>query len=283
MTEPAGPVLTAHLFRGLHAQLMALLRGLPHADWQKPTRAGDWRVRDVAAHLLDGDCRKLTFHRDGAPLPTPDNPITDQASLLVHLDALNADWVKAARRIGPKLLLEMLDHTGPQVAAFVEGLDIQAPALFSVAWAGEEVSRNWMDTGREYTERWHHQQQIREAVGAPLLTRREWLHPVLDVSMWALPHSYRDVEGEAGQAVAFRVTGQAGGSWSIRRGEGKWRLFTGELAAPACRVTVDADTAWRIFFKAIAPEAAAAGVSLEGDARLGQVFLGTLAVMARRP
>jgi uncharacterized protein (TIGR03083 family) len=282
VTQPAGPVLTAHLFRGLHGQLMALLRGLPPDAWQKPTRAGSWRVRDVAAHLLDGDCRKLTFHRDGVPLPPPDNPISDHASLVAHLDALNADWVRAARRIGPKLLVEMLERTGAEVAAFVEGLDMQAPALFSVAWAGEDVSLNWMDTGREYTERWHHQQQIREAVGAPLLTRREWLHPVLDVSVWALPFAYRDVEAAEGQAVALRVTGQAGGSWSVRREAARWKLFTGEGDQPACRVIVDADTAWRIFFKAMAPEQAAARVSVEGDASLGQIFLGTLAVMARR-
>jgi uncharacterized protein (TIGR03083 family) len=282
VTVPAGPILTAHLFRGLHGQLMAVLRGISRDDWQKPTRAGSWRVRDVAAHLLDGDCRKLTFHRDGVALPPPDNPITDHASLVAHLDALNADWVKAARRIGPKLLVEMLERTGVEVAAFVEGLDMQARALFSVAWAGEDVSLNWMDTGREYTERWHHQQQIREAVGAPPLTRREWLHPVLDVSMWALPFAYRDVEAPEGQAVAFRVMGQAGGNWSVRREAGKWRLFTGETEQPACRVIVDADTAWRIFFKAITPEEAAARVRIEGEARLGQPFLGTLAVMARR-
>jgi uncharacterized protein (TIGR03083 family) len=282
VTAPAAPVLTAHLFRGLHGQLMALLHSLAPGDWQKPTRAGSWSVRDVAAHLLDGDCRKLTFHRDGVPLPPPDNPITDYASLVAHLDSLNADWVKAARRIGPKLLLDMLDRTGSEVAAFVEGLDIQAPALFSVAWAGEEVSLNWMDTGREYTERWHHQQQIREAVGAPLLNRREWLHPVLDVSMWALPFAYRDVGAEEGQCVAFRVTGQAGGGWSLRREEGRWTLFTGEAERPACRVIVDADTAWRIFFKAIAPEEAAPRARIEGETGLGQAFLGTLAVMARR-
>jgi len=281
MMEPAGAVFTAHLFRGLHAELLGLLRGLSPEDWQKPTRAGAWRVRDVAAHLLDGNLRKLTFHRDGAPLPPPDAPVTDYASLLAHLNALNADWVKAARRIGPRVLVDFLAVVGPEVAEFVEGLDPFAPALFGVAWAGQDVSPNWLDTGREYTEGWHHQQQIREAVGAPLLTRREWLFPVLDVSMRALPHSYRDVEAAAGQAVAFRVTGDAGGAWSLRREAGEWRLFTGEVESPACRVETDADTAWRVFFKAIVPAEAAARVRIDGDSRLGRVFLGTLAVMAR--
>jgi len=280
--EPAGAVFTAHLFRGLHAELMALLRGLSAEDWEKPTRAGAWRVRDVAAHVLDGNLRKLTFHRDGGPLPPPDAPVTDYASLLAHLNALNADWVKAARRIGPRVLVDLLAVAGPQVAEFVEGLDPFAPALFAVAWAGQDVSPNWLDTGREYTEGWHHQQQIREAVGAPLLTQREWLFPVLDVSMRALPFAYRDVEADAGQAVAFLITGEAGGAWSLRREAGGWRLFVGEVETAVCRVTVDADMAWRIFFKAIAPKEAESRVRIQGDTRLGQAFLGTLAVMARR-
>ena len=280
--EPAGAVFTAHLFRGLHAELMALLRGLSAEDWEKPTRAGAWRVRDVAAHVLDGNLRKLTFHRDGGPLPPPDAPVTDYASLLAHLNALNADWVKAARRIGPRVLVDLLAVAGPQVAEFVKSLDPFAPALFAVAWAGQDVSPNWLDTGREYTEGWHHQQQIREAVGAPLLTQREWLFPVLDVSMRALPFGYRGVEAAVGQAVAFEVAGEAGGRWSIRREADGWRLFLGEPDGPASRVALDADTAWRVFFKAIAPGEAAARVSIEGDASLGRVFLDTLAVMARR-
>ena len=40
---------TAPLFGPLHAELLALLRGLSADDWQRPTVAGRWLVRDVAA------------------------------------------------------------------------------------------------------------------------------------------------------------------------------------------------------------------------------------------
>jgi hypothetical protein len=33
-----------------------------------------------------------------------------------------------------------------------------------VAWAGEAESKNWFHVARDYSEKWHHQQQIREAV-----------------------------------------------------------------------------------------------------------------------
>jgi hypothetical protein len=67
--EPLTPVDTRELFAPLHAELIGLLRGLSDADWERPTVAGAWRVRDVAAHLLDGDLRKLSAGRDGHQMP----------------------------------------------------------------------------------------------------------------------------------------------------------------------------------------------------------------------
>ena len=75
--------------------------------------------------------------------------------------------VEGARQASAPAPLDLLAVTGPQDAAYHGSLDPHAPALFNVAWAGEQTSPNWFDIGREYTERWHHQQQIREAVGAP--------------------------------------------------------------------------------------------------------------------
>ena len=51
MTLPA--LVTAHLFPPLHAKLIELLRSLDDDEWQLQTVAPAWRVRDVAAHLLD--------------------------------------------------------------------------------------------------------------------------------------------------------------------------------------------------------------------------------------
>ena len=78
------------------------------------------------------------------------------------------------------------------VVELFRSIDPFAPAHWAVAWAGEEPSAHWFDVGRDYTERWLHQQQIRDAVGAPPLTGREWLHPVLDLFVRARPVAYRD-------------------------------------------------------------------------------------------
>jgi uncharacterized protein (TIGR03083 family) len=278
---PLAPTLTAPLFRGLSDELVGLLGSLEAADWDRPTLAGAWRVRDVAAHLLDGDLRQLSFHRDGHPPPAPAVAISSERELTAYLDQLNAGWVEVARRLSPRLLTGMLAVTGSEVAAFVESLDPQGTALFPVAWAGEEVSLNWMDTGREYTERWHHQQQIREATGRAGLLGREWLRPVLEISLRALPHAYRGVEAEVGRSLRFVIDGPSGGEWILAREAGGWRLgVASEADGPAAaRVSLSEDTAWRVFFKALSPAEAEARVRLEGDVALGSVFLRTRAVM----
>jgi hypothetical protein len=58
----------------------------------------------------------------------------------------------------------------PELIGVLRGLGKED---FSVARAGEEASLNWFNIAREYSERSLHQQQIREAVGAPGLTGRE--------------------------------------------------------------------------------------------------------------
>jgi uncharacterized protein (TIGR03083 family) len=214
--EPMSPLYTPDLFPPLYVELEALLRGLAPEDWRRPTLAGAWQVRDVVAHLLDGDLRKLSAYRDGH-VPAPAEPLQGYEDVVRFLDGLNAEWVGAARRLSSRLMVELLSFTGPRICDLVSTLPPHGPSLFPVGWAGEAESENWFDIGREYTERWHHQMQIREAVGAPGLLERPWLPPLLDLSFRALPHAYRAVDAPHGTAVVVRVTGEAGGAWSLVR------------------------------------------------------------------
>lgn len=121
------PVHTAHLLRPLAAELVGLLRGLPLEAWDRPTSAGGWRVRDVAAHLLDGDLRRLSFHRDALPLLLPSEPIRSYRDLVDFLDGLNASWVEASRRLSPRILVELLEWSGRSVCDLLEALDPEGP------------------------------------------------------------------------------------------------------------------------------------------------------------
>ena len=277
--QPVGPAHLAHRFAPLDAELLALLRGLRPDDWNRPTACALWTVKDIAAHLLDGNVRRLSFQRDGLSAE-PDVPIREYPDLVKYLNRLNAEWVSAARRISPPLLIDLLDHTGRQVAELFGRLDPDAPALFPVAWAGEAQSANWFDIGREYTERWLHQQQIRDAVNAPGLTSRDWMHPVLDLFLRALPYRYREVAAEPETELHIAIDGAAGGDWTLRREAAGWRLYAGASGSPAARVRLTQDTAWRLFSKGLDPDEARQRVTIEGDQALGAGVLGTLAVMA---
>ena len=278
--EPVQPILVADLFPGLHAELISLLRGLSPEDWRRPTVAGAWTVQDVAAHLLDVQLRRLSAQRDGARLPPPEPPLAGYDDLVAFLNRLNAEWVAAARRLSGRVLTDWLDLAGRQLADFMAALDPFAPAPISVAWAGEETSLVWFDMAREYTEHWHHQQQIRDAVGAPPLTSRQWLHPVLDTFLRALPHAYREVEAAEGTRVVFEITGEAGGEWTLVKERPAWTLYSGDPTEAGCRVRMDQDTAWRRLTKGLSPEQALARMEIAGDRALGEPVARMLSVMA---
>jgi uncharacterized protein (TIGR03083 family) len=279
-TTPLEPVYTAALFEPLLAELLSLLRGLRPDDWNRPTVAGAWTVREVAAHLLDGDLRKLSAHRDGA-VPATDGPEPAYDELVEYINALNRDGVRLFGRTSTRVLTDLLEATGRWVADFVATLDPHATAVYAVAWAGESRSENWMDTGREYTERWHHQMQIRDAIGAPGLLGPEWLLPLLRLSVRAVPRALERTAAPDGASIVLRVTGVGGGSWSVHRRDAAWHVVEGEVDASDAVVETDADASWRLFFNALTPEQAAARVAIHGDVALARAVLATRAVMVR--
>jgi hypothetical protein len=259
---------------------VALLAGLPPGAWDHPVLTGRWRVRDVVAHLIDGAVRRLSFGRDGmTPAPVR---ARDAEDLVRLMDEWNADWVRASARLSPRLLTEFASAVTRDLAAYLRTLDPDAPALFGVAWAGQATSPTWFDVAREYTERWHHWAQIREAVGAPGLDGPRWTGPLVATGVHALPHGYRTLDAPAGTSIVFHVTGEAGGSWRLVRAEGAWSLTAGSTAAPATTVTLDAETAWRLLFKMLPPDEAAQRASVDGDPRLAAPLFSTLALMAVR-
>ena len=278
--KPVQPIDTVQLFAGLGEELLALLRGLDPEDWSRPTACALWSVRDIAAHLLDTDVRRLSFQRDRLPLLAPDTEIEGYGDLVAFLNQLNAEWIRAAKRISPTLLIELLDFIGARVRTLFESLDPHAPAMLPVSWAGEETSCNWFDIARETTEKWLHQQQIRDAVNRPGLTSKEWLYPVLDTFMRALPYAYCDVAAEEGSSLSFEIEGEAGGQWSLLRQDGSWKLFHGASPAPLALTSIGQDDAWRLFAGSLDPETARRRTRIKGDQRLGARILQMVAVMA---
>jgi uncharacterized protein (TIGR03083 family) len=270
---PLGIVDTRDMFRPVSAGFAGLLRELAADDWQRPTVAGAWRVRDVVAHMLDTTLRRLSFQRDGLTPPPPGQPIASERDFVAFINGLNASWVAAAQRLSPRVLTDLYERASREAADFFESQPLQGPALFPVSWAGEEASANWFDIGREFTELWHHQQQVRMAVGAEGLRDPRYLHAVLALSMLGLPHAYRDVAAAVGETIVLEVSGPSGGLWTLARVRERWTLAEGVPASETTHVRLDQDAAWQLLFNALPEAAAARAVQVTGRAALAAPLL----------
>ena len=276
--EELKPIYVAGLIRPLFAELIALLRSIQSDDWGRPTVAARWRVRDIAAHMLDTTVRKLAAYRDDHLLPV-DAPITGEADLARFVNGLNASGVAYSARLSPRLITDLLEITGGWTADLIEGLDPHAPALWAVSWAAETASENWMDIGRDYTEWWHHQAQIRDAVGVPRLLEPRWFLPLMEVSVRVLPRVYAPIDAPSGTTVTLTVDGETSARWSIVKGERQWEIFSGVKAKPTAMIRLDADDAWRLFYNALPAEKAKSRVTIEGDTSLALPLLGARSVI----
>jgi uncharacterized protein (TIGR03083 family) len=270
--QPTLPIDTRELFRPVSRELVSLLRALPPAAWEKPTVAGSWLVRDVVAHLLDSTLRRLSFHRDRFPPP----PLPESCSprqFVGFINDLNAQWVASAKRLSPRILTDLYERASQDAAAWFESLPLDAPALFPVSWAGEDASAGWFDIGREFTELWHHQQQIRLAVGAGGLDDPRYLRAVIEVAVRGLPHAYRDVPADPGDAVLLEIGGPSGGRWTLVRDSQAWTLWRGEPAAATAHIRLDEDAAWKLLFNALHGPDAERAVRIGGRVELGRALL----------
>src|SRR5579863_7498436 len=118
--EPLGPIFTAHLFPGLEAKLIELLRSLAPEDWEKQTLAPKWKVRDVAAHLLDTQLRKLAAARHGYK---PENSKKlSPAKLVTLINSLNAEGVRQYSQLKPGDLISRMEAASRESAEYHQAL-----------------------------------------------------------------------------------------------------------------------------------------------------------------
>jgi uncharacterized protein (TIGR03083 family) len=272
------PILTAHLFPKLDGMLLELLRSLAAEDWEKQTVSPKWKVKDVAAHLLDTPLRGLSIGRDGYMPSAP--TISSSAELGAYINRLNEEGVTVYRRLSPAVLISLMEISTKFLAEYHASRDPYALAPYGVSWAGEEKSSNWFDTAREFTERWHHQQQIRVAVNRPGIMTREFYYPVLDCFMRALPFTYRNTSAKPGITVRITVAGECGGTWYLHRSENAWQLMENECGQNVVETTIPEEVAWRIFTKGIALESAQSHVKITGDIALGLPVLGMVSIVS---
>lgn len=262
-------VETRFLFPTLRRALLELLDGLDEDEWELPTACEAWSVKDVGLHLLGVEISNISRHRDGVR----SGPREGQ-DLAEWLNEDNETWVRATRAISPTLLIGLLEHCGREFESYLAGVDEDAVTAH-VSWAGDDLVPVWLDIAREYTERWVHQQQMRDATNRPGLKDEEFLRPVLETFIHALPVAYQQTEAVEGSVVEVRVN-DLDVMWHIERLSSRWDLKRGGHPDPTARVNLDGDGAWRLFTRN--PDAPVP--QTEGDEGLARQVANAVAIVA---
>jgi uncharacterized protein (TIGR03083 family) len=276
------PVFVLDLFLPVHQGLLQLLTRLNEEEWYLPTICTGWSVKDIALHLLGDDIGLLSRKRDGFdPFEKvyPQRHIDSWNDLVAYLNEMNALWVQATRRISCELLCSLLMFTGEETYRYFTSLDPSAIGD-RVSWAGPDPAPVWLDIAREYTERWVHQQQIRDAVNKPGLKERRFLAPVLETFVRALPHTFREIQAGNGTHIHLIIAGDAGSAWSLLRENDHWVLGKTAPAPVAASVSMDQETAWRLFTKGISKDEALQYTTFKGDQTLGLKVLDMVSIIA---
>jgi hypothetical protein len=202
---------------------------------------------------------------------------TTEEAFPAWLDTVQDDWVRAARRISRRTLIDLLAWTGPQVAEAL-GREDSSARTASVSWAARDLVPAWLDHARELSEYWIHRQQVLQALGRRGDLDPELAAPVLDALRWAWPYRLSAHRADYAAGVTIEVTGEVARTWHLVATTEGW-VFRDDPGSPvAAALTLTTDQAWRLLTSNL-PEAAVPAMAATGDEALIGVLLSTRAII----
>jgi uncharacterized protein (TIGR03084 family) len=175
-----------------HDDLRAMLTGIPEEDWERPTPAAGWTVRDQLSHLVyfDGAARQSMVDPDAF------------RGLLAGAVADIEKFVEATLATGQGIPgSELLDRFTGERRSLVEAARAM-PEGARVPWYGPDMSVASSITAR-IMETWAHGQDVADALGATRPPTDRIRH-VCDIGIRARPFSYRS-RGLAAPGTPLRV------------------------------------------------------------------------------
>jgi uncharacterized protein (TIGR03084 family) len=202
----AVPIDLAGLITDLLAERAALderVADLTEQQWQTPTPAAGWDVRDSVSHLLFFDAEALLA-------------LTDRSAFEAHLAELMTieGWpndldVAPGRTLGGSGLLSAWRVERTSLMAAIASAD----PTTRVPWYGPAMSLASFTTAR-MMETWAHGQDVADALGLPPVVSERLKH-VCHIGVGARAYAYLVHEQQdSGHPVRFELVGPAGDVWT---------------------------------------------------------------------
>jgi uncharacterized protein (TIGR03083 family) len=237
-------------------------------EWALPTECPGWDVKDQLSHLI-GIERLLM----GEPAPTWDGPMGDHVKS--DFAAMNEPWV-AVRRAEPgdAILAEFKDVTASRLAALAAKTDEEWAV---VGWSpvGEVPYARFMET--RVFDSWVHEQDVRHALDRPGGTGNGASAAGVGQVRAAMGMVVgKKAAAPEGSVVHFSVSGDPGDARQITLAiEGGRAKPAADDAIPTVTLSMSAVDFTRLGCGRASAEAIATegGVTIEGDAALGQRIL----------
>ena len=163
-----------------HDALAAILVDIPPDDWERPTPAAGWTIRDQISHLayFDGAAR--------LSMVDPDAFRAARAQAMADIEK----FVEAAMSYGRDLPgSELLDRFAEERRSLVEAARAM-PDGVRIPWYGPDMSVASSITAR-IMETWAHGQDVADALGVTRPPTGRLRH-VCDIGIRARPFSYRN-------------------------------------------------------------------------------------------
>jgi uncharacterized protein (TIGR03083 family) len=202
-------------------RFLNLADSLSDEDWTRPTRCTRWNVRETVAHLAGSAAayaRFAEFRRQGSG--KIQKPYRQQG--FTKLDAQNQIQVDDRAAATPAELLAELRILAPRQIALRAKLPAAVRAVrLPLGLAFPEMGKVWVPLGYMSDviltrDMWMHRLDISLATGRAMLLTREHDGRITALVVRDLQQSLgRTLDG----AIRYELTGPAGGSYLIGRGE----------------------------------------------------------------